>query len=130
MKRYVIIGNGVAAAGCIEGIRSRDKNGEITVVSEERHAVYCRPLISYYLEKKTDPERMRYRGADFYEQNGVRVLYGEKAEAIDAQQKTVRLKTRDPLRYDALCVAAGSSPFVPPFRRDRNGGKQIYISDA
>ena len=115
MKRYVIIGNGVAAAGCIEGIRSRDKNGEITVVSEERHAVYCRPLISYYLEKKTDPERMRYRGADFYEQNGVRVLYGEKAEAIDAQQKTVRLKTGDPLRYDALCVAAGSSPFVPRF---------------
>ncbi|MBQ6119108.1 MAG: NAD(P)/FAD-dependent oxidoreductase [Clostridia bacterium] len=115
MKRYVIIGNGVAAAGCIEGIRSRDNNGEITVVSEERHAVYCRPLISYYLEKKTDPERMRYRGADFYEQNGVRVLYGEKAEAIDAQQKTVRLKTGDPLRYDALCVAAGSSPFVPRF---------------
>ncbi len=115
MKRYVIIGNGVAAAGCIEGIRSRDKNGEITVVSEERHAVYCRPLISYYLEKKTDTERMRYRGADFYEQNGVRVLYGEKAEAIDAQQKTVRLKTGDPLCYDALCVAAGSSPFVPRF---------------
>ena len=115
MKRYVIIGNGVAAAGCIEGIRSRDNNGEITVVSEERHAVYCRPLISYYLEKKTDPERMRYRGADFYEQNGVRVLYGEKAEAIDAQQKTVRLKTGDSLRYDTLCVAAGSSPFVPRF---------------
>ena len=115
MKRYVIIGNGVAAAGCIEGIRSRDKNGEITVVSEERHAVYCRPLISYYLEKKTDPERMRYRGTDFYEQNGVRVLYGEKAEAIDAQQKTVRLKTGDSLRYDTLCVAAGSSPFVPRF---------------
>lgn len=115
MKQYVIIGNGVAAAGCIEGIRSRDKNGEITVVSEERHAVYCRPLISYYLEKKTDPARMRYRGADFYEQNGVRVLYGERAEEIDALQKTVRLKTGELLCYDSLCVAAGSSAFVPRF---------------
>lgn len=27
MKQYVIIGNGVAAAGCIEGIRSADPNG-------------------------------------------------------------------------------------------------------
>ena len=35
MKRYVIVGNGVAAAGCIEGIRSLDPTGEITVISEE-----------------------------------------------------------------------------------------------
>ena len=39
MKKYVIIGNGIAAAGCIEGIRSVDCEGEITVVSEEKHAV-------------------------------------------------------------------------------------------
>ena len=115
MKQYVIIGNGVAAAGCIEGIRSRDQNGGITVISEEPHAVYCRPLISYYLEGKTDPDRMRYREPDFYERNGVRVLYGEKATAIDAQHKTVTLAAGDRLCYDALCVAAGSSPFVPPF---------------
>ena len=56
MKQYVIIGNGVAAAGCIEGIRSVDADSKITVVSEENHAVYCRPLISYYLEEKQRPQ--------------------------------------------------------------------------
>ena len=66
MKKYVIIGNGTAAAGCIEGIRSIDREGAITVVSEEKQHVYCRPLISYYLEKKTDLERIKYRPADFY----------------------------------------------------------------
>ncbi len=50
MKRYVIIGNGHAAVGCIEGIRSVDPDGEISVVSGEAHHVYSRPLISYYLE--------------------------------------------------------------------------------
>ena len=50
MKNYVIIGNGTAAAGCIEGIRSVDPEGSITVISEEKHPVYCRPLISYLLE--------------------------------------------------------------------------------
>lgn len=30
MKRYVIVGNGIAAAGCIEGIRKTDKNTPIT----------------------------------------------------------------------------------------------------
>lgn len=33
MKNFCIIGNGVAAAGCIEGIRSVDKTAKITVVS-------------------------------------------------------------------------------------------------
>ena len=47
VAQYVIIGNGVAATGCIEGIRSQDKTGRIIVISEENRPVYCRPLISY-----------------------------------------------------------------------------------
>ena len=46
MKKYVIIGNGTAAVGCIEGIRSIDKDSEITVISSENRHVYGRPLIS------------------------------------------------------------------------------------
>ena len=52
MKKYVIIGNGHAAVGCIEGIRNVDPDGEISVISAEPHHVYSRPLISYYLEGK------------------------------------------------------------------------------
>ncbi len=115
MKRYVIIGNGVAAAGCINGIRSVDSSGVITVVSEEKRPVYCRPLISYYLEGRTDPERMLYGGADFYERTGCDVLYGRKALKIDPDRHEITLDDKTLLAYDALCIAAGSSPFVPPF---------------
>ena len=115
MKRYVIIGNGVAAPGCIEGIRSVDTDGKITVVSEEKHPVYCRPLISYYLEGKTDLERMNYRPADFYEKNGCNVLYGKKATKIDNDAKLVLLDDGSRLPFDSVCIATGSSPFVPPF---------------
>lgn len=115
MNQYVIIGNGVAAVGCIEGIRSVDKDSKITVISEENHPVYCRPLISYYLEGKTDLERINYRSADYYEKMGVEVLYGKKAVKIDNSAKTVLLDDGTSLPYTALCVAAGSSPFVPPF---------------
>ncbi len=115
MKRYVIIGNGVAAAGCVEGIRGAGGIGEITIVSEEPHAVYCRPLISYYLEGKTAPEKMNYRDPDFYDRMGCRVLYGRKAVRLDPSAKTVALDDGSVLPYDALCIATGSSPFVPPF---------------
>ena len=42
MAQYVIIGNGVAAIGCIEGIRKEDTQNKIIVISEEPHPVYCR----------------------------------------------------------------------------------------
>lgn len=115
MKQYVIIGNGVAAVGCIEGIRSVDQEGKITVISEENHPVYCRPLISYYLEHKTTVEKMNYRDADFYDQNGCTVLYGKRAVRIDPTAKTVLLDDGESLPYTSVCVATGSSPFVPPF---------------
>lgn len=115
MKRYVIVGNGVAAVGCVEGIRSVTQEGEIVVVSGEDRPVYCRPLISYYLENKTTLEKMNYREPDFYEKNGAKVLYGRKGLKIDAQKKILTLDDGSELSYDALCVATGSSPFVPPF---------------
>ena len=116
MKQYVIIGNGVAAAGAIEGIRSVDKKSEITVVSEEKHPVYCRPLISYYLENKTDTERMNYRSTDFYEKADCNVIYGKKAVKIDSDTKKVILDDGAELPYSSVCAATGSSPFVPPFK--------------
>ncbi len=114
MKQYLIIGNGIAAARCIEGIRSADAEGAITVVSEEKHAVYARPLISYYLEGKTGLAKMQYRSADFYERMGCTVLYGRKAVHIRDKDHIVELDDGTSLPYDALCLAVGSSPFVPP----------------
>lgn len=115
MKHYVIIGNGVAAAGCIEGIRSVDQTGEITVISQETHPVYCRPLISYYLEGRTDLSRMAYRDEDFYEVMGCRVLYGRRAVRIAPDTRQVELDDGTAVPYTELCLATGSAPFVPPF---------------
>ena len=116
MNHYVIIGNGVAATGCIEGIRSRDTEGKITVVSKEPHTVYCRPLISYYLEGKTDLERMQYRDEAFYKAMDCEVLYGRYAQKIDSAQKMVVLDDNSALSYTSVCVATGSDPFVPPMK--------------
>lgn len=111
--KYVIVGNGVAAVGCMEGIRSLDPYGTIAVVSAENHPVYCRPLISYYLEGRTDLQRMAYRDGDFYDRMGVQVYYGVRAESIG--DHVVTLDDGTDLPFDRLCLATGSSPFVPHF---------------
>ena len=115
MTQYVVIGNGVAAVGCIEGIRKEDAAGKIIVISKEPHPVYCRPLISYYLEGKTNLERMAYRDKNFYERMECEVLYGKKAVQIDPSTKQIALNDDTVIPYDKLCIPTGSSPFVPPF---------------
>ena len=117
MKQYVIIGNGIAAAGCIEGIRKTDKDTPITVVSGENHPAYCRPLISYYLQGKTNLEKMSYRKDTFYSDNGCEVIYGETAEKINPEEHTVLLSNGKEIPYHKLLVATGSSPFVPNFEK-------------
>ena len=111
---YVIIGNSTAAVGCIEGIRSVDPAGPITVVSDEPYPAYSRPLISYLLCGKTTEEKMRIRPADFYESNGVRTMLGKRAGRIDAGRKAVLLDSGESIPFDRLLVATGSRPFVPP----------------
>ncbi|HHV32416.1 MAG: NAD(P)/FAD-dependent oxidoreductase [Ruminococcaceae bacterium] len=111
---YVIIGNSAAAVGCVEGIRSIDKTGSITVISDEPHHVYSRPLISYLLYGKTDREKMKYRPDDFYEKNSVTALFGVTAEKVDYEAKKVVLNNGSSVAFDKLLFATGSSPFVPP----------------
>lgn len=112
--KYVIIGNSTAAIGCVEGIRSVDTEGAITLISAEPHAAYGRPLISYLLMGKTDMDHINYRDADFYEKMGVEPLLGRHVEKINAADKTVTLDDGVDVSYDRLLVAAGSRPFLPP----------------
>ena len=113
--KYVIIGNGTAAVGAIEGIRSADKVGPITVISTEPYHVYGRPLISYMLLGKTTEEKMlRYRPEDFYEKNNVTTMLGKTVQHIDSKKQTVTLESGESVPYDRLCICTGSRPFVPP----------------
>lgn len=113
---YVIIGNSTAAVGCIEGIRKVDTKGKITVISDEPHHTYGRPLISYMLLGKTDEEHMKYRPDDFYEKNSVTTILDKKVVSIDKDKKSVKLNSGKSVKYDKLLVATGSRPFIPTMK--------------
>ena len=87
--KYVIIGNGTAAIGCIEGIRVIDNTSPIMVISSEPYPAYGRPLISYLLLGKTTEEKMlEYRSKDFYETQNVVTKLGVTVTAVDSTSKT------------------------------------------
>lgn len=111
---YVIIGNSAGAVGCIEGIRQMDQEGSITLISDEPHHTYSRPLISYLLYGKTDEQRMKYRPDSFYEHNRVETKLGHAVVKIGRESKQLLLDNDEIIPYDKLLVATGSRPFVPP----------------
>ncbi len=111
---YVIVGNSAAAVGAIEGIRQIDASGKITVISNETHHTYSRPLISYLLQGKTDRQLMKYRPDSFYADNGCETVFGKTVTAIDRESKAVGFDDGKRIPYDKLLIATGSSPFVPP----------------
>ncbi|MCR4660784.1 MAG: FAD-dependent oxidoreductase [Clostridia bacterium] len=113
MADYVIIGGGIASVACVEGIRKKDKLGKIYLISGENKPTYCRPLISYYLQGLTDFNKMKYRPDEFYTDNNCELIY-DYATSINPKEQKVYLKNGE-IKYDKLCVATGSSPFIPPF---------------
>jgi NAD(P)H-nitrite reductase large subunit len=113
--KFVIIGNSTAAVGAVEGLRKTSSAGEITVISSENCHTYSRPLISYYLQGKTDEERMKFRPDDFYAAAGCKTIFGKTVLSIDKHKKSVMLDDGQTVDYDKLLIATGSLPFVPPF---------------
>lgn len=114
MKKYVIIGNSAAAIGAVQGIRSVDRDGSITIITDEAYHTYSRPLISYWLEGKVADDKIYYREPDFYEKNNVKVIFSVRAEKIE--NGCVVLDNGEKVQYDKLLVATGSKPFVPPMK--------------
>jgi len=111
---YVIIGNSAAAIGAIEAIRRHDPENPITVVADEPHHVYSRPLISYLLGGMVDEGRMDYRPRDFYTRQRVETMLGVRVTQVNPTTQSLMLADGRTLSYDRLLIATGGRPFVPP----------------
>lgn len=112
--RHVIIGNSAAAVGAIEAIRQHDTENGITVISDEPHHTYSRPLVCHLLGELVTEDQMAYRPADFYDRHQVETMLGVRATGLDTQARTVALAGGGSVAYDRLLIATGGKPFVPP----------------
>jgi len=124
---YLIIGNSAAAIGAVEGIRSKDREGKITLISDEPYHTYSRPLISYYLGGKVSLEKMAYRREDYYREQQVTPLLGKKALELNPRDRRVVLDDGQSLGYDQLLLATGGKPFIPPLDGTDKEGVHTFL---
>jgi nitrite reductase (NADH) large subunit len=115
-ETLVVLGTGMAGAKVVEEVLARDpERYHIRMFGAEPHGTYNRILLSTYLGGVGDPGRLWLNPLEWYEQRGVFVHAGVKAEKIDRGERVVvggGGKVAEP--YDRLVIATGSRPFVPP----------------
>src|SRR3989338_10668542 len=122
--KYLIIGNSAAAIGAVEAIRRNDKGNSITMISDEPHHVYSRPLISYLLAGHTKEDKMYYRDESFYKENNVETVFNKNVTGIDTKKKQAILDDKKRINYDRLLIATGGTPFIPPIKGKER--KNVY----
>ncbi len=106
--RYVIIGGGIAGTTAAEELRKSDTSAEITLVSEEFHALYSRVLLPHYIKGKISRERVFLKKESWYQEQRIEWIRGEIVSRIDTKNKHVEFFDGGELPYDMLLIASGS----------------------
>jgi len=114
MKRYLIIGNGVAGATAAESIRRVDPEGKITMLSTEPDSFYARPRLPELMAGEVPIERITLRSTSWYEEHGIELLLNTGAISVDHNARTVAATGGLTLHYDELLLATGANSLIPP----------------
>jgi len=113
MTRYLIIGNSAGGIGAAEAIREIDREGQITIVSDEPYPGYSRPLISKYLTRERTLETMLFRPVDFYSRNNITSILGKRVKSAGLSDRTAELENGEHISWEKLLIASGGVPIVP-----------------
>ncbi|HVX46245.1 MAG TPA: nitrite reductase large subunit NirB [Mycobacteriales bacterium] len=114
-ERLVVVGNGMVGQRLVEALRERDteRRWAVTVLAEEPRRAYDRVALSSYFDGASAAE-LDLVAEDCYAAEDCVIHLAESVESIDRPHRTVTTSAGRTIGYDALVLATGSYPFVPP----------------
>jgi NADPH-dependent 2,4-dienoyl-CoA reductase/sulfur reductase-like enzyme/nitrite reductase/ring-hydroxylating ferredoxin subunit len=111
----VIVGAGAAGALAAETLRDEGFEGGVTLLEAEPSGPVDRPNLSKdYLAGHAPEEWIPLRPDEFYQERGIELRVGTRAERIDVGAKTLRLSGGEEVGWDALLLATGAAAVRPP----------------
>jgi nitrite reductase (NADH) large subunit len=127
MPHLVVAGNGMVGQRLVENLRDRDtaRAWRITVLSEEPRRAYDRVALSSYFDG-VSAEELDVVADDCYDDDRCAIHLAETAVRIDRIAKEVETDRGRRVSYDALVLATGSYPFVPPVPGHELPGCFVY----
>lgn len=114
MKKYLIIGNGVAGTTAAQEIRRIDPVGEITMITNEEIGFYSRIKLPDFVAGLTDTAGLIIKKDQWYQDQNIDLLTGTTIVDIDINAKLAKDDQGRSYDYDSLLIACGSTSFIPP----------------
>jgi 3-phenylpropionate/trans-cinnamate dioxygenase ferredoxin reductase subunit len=115
-RSVVVVGAGHAGFTVASELRSEGYDGQITLLDEHAGLPYQRPPLSKaYLNGDLAADELPFRGAAYYEREGIDYLAEDGAVEISRTDRTVTTATGRVIGYDALVLATGAAPIRAPF---------------
>ena len=113
--RLIIIGTGMAATRLVDELTRRVPEAfDICMIGDEPTSPYNRVLLSSLLAGELDESELTLKTPDWWSQNNIRILTGERVTEIDKAARCVTLANGTILNYDQLVLATGSKPICLP----------------
>ncbi len=115
-RRLVVVGTGMAAVETVEELVKRTEPGawRVTMLGEEPGIPYNRMLLSKLLAREIGLAGLELRPRAWFAKHGIDLFGGCPAERIDLDRRRVIDAEGRAHPFDALVLATGSRPFVPP----------------
>lgn len=114
-ERIVVVGNGMASLRFLEHLTEGCLGRyDVTCVGAEPRAAYNRVLLSSLLGGEIDEGATAFRGLDWYEAHGIRLITGAPVTAIDRENGLALVGETHALPFDKLVLAVGSLPIRLP----------------
>jgi nitrite reductase (NADH) large subunit len=126
-RTVAVIGHGMVGHRFVEALRARDTDDtwRIVVFGEEPDAAYDRVGLSSYVGA-WDRTLLALSGNDYAGDDLVELRLGSAVAAIDREARRLTIADGSELSYDALVLATGSYPFVPPVPGKDTAGCHVY----
>ncbi len=113
-RRLVVVGGGMVAHRLVEALSDRDHASQwaVEVFAEESRPPYDRVALTSFFSGR-DPEDLLLGDPGLWRREGIRLHTNAPVRSIDTERREVHARGRV-FGYDALVLATGSSPAVPP----------------
>lgn len=119
--KVLVIGGVAAGTKTAAKLKREDRSAQVVLISKGKDISYAGCGLPYYVGGMIEtPEELIVNTPEKYAAlTGVEVYTGKEAVAVNAQEKTVRVKdvttgAEESFDYDKLVIATGASPAVPP----------------
>src|SRR4051794_22461255 len=105
----LVIGAGLAGAGCVEALREEGFGGSILLVGREPDPPYDRSAVSKgYLQGKQDRDGTLLHPDSWYAENDVDLRIRTSVTKLDPAAKRAMLSTKEEVGYDKALLAPGA----------------------